>query len=345
MLTLINFFKLIRLSNILIMGLTMCAVHLMFNVEILGHCHIMEDQYAYLGLKNDGIEQTYLEILFTLFFNLFKQFDFILLLLSVFFIAAGGNIINDYFDVKADRVNKPDRLIIDKYIKRRWAIILNWTFNGVGFLIAMYLSIKLDNWWIVSIAFLTINLLYFYSAVFKRKFLIGNIVVALLTSIVPIYVYLYLHFSTFDLTDSNIYRHTDSHFLLILTYAGFAFFFNLIREIIKDMADVKGDLLLKSQTLPIRFGFAKAKIVVSILFIITLIPIWFYSIMYLLFGGLVPDFSASLEIFVLLIFFVGIFQLASFIVLLSKNQRKYYLLSANLIKIAMLMGILSICFL
>lgn len=67
--------------------------------------------------------------------------------------------------------------------------------------------------------------------------------------------------------------------------------------------------------------------------------------MYLLFGGLVPDFSARLEIFVLLIFFVGIFQLASFIVLLSKNQRKYYLLSANLIKIAMLMGILSICFL
>ena len=160
MLTLINFFKLIRLSNILIMGLTMCAVHLMFNVEILGHCNIMEDQYAYLGLKDEGIDQTYLGILFTLFLNLFKQFDFILLLLSVFFIAAGGNIINDYFDVKADRVNKPDRLIIDKYIKRRWAIILNWTFNGIGFLIAMYLSIKLDNWWIVSIAFLTINLLY-----------------------------------------------------------------------------------------------------------------------------------------------------------------------------------------
>jgi 4-hydroxybenzoate polyprenyltransferase len=343
MLTLINFFKLIRLSNILIMGLTMCAVHLMFNVEILGHCHIMEDQYAYLGLKNDGIEQTYLEILFTLFFNLFKQFDFILLLLSVFFIAAGGNIINDYFDVKADRVNKPDRLIIDKYIKRRWAIILNWTFNGVGFLIAMYLSIKLDNWWIVSIAFLTINLLYFYSAVFKRKFLIGNIVVALLTAIVPIYVYLYLHFSTLPISRSFFYD-DDFKFLGILMYAAFAFLFNLIREIIKDMADVKGDLLLKSQTLPIRFGFAKTKIVVSILFVITLIPIWFYYIMYLLFGGLVPDFSASLEIFVLLIFFVGVFHLASFIIMLSKNQRKYYLLSANLIKIAMLMGILSICF-
>lgn len=346
MLTLINFFKLIRLSNILIMGLTMCAVHLMFNVEILGHCHIMEDQYAYLGLKDEGIDQTYLGILITLFLNLFKQFDFILLLLSVFFIAAGGNIINDYFDVKADRVNKPDRLIIDKYIKRRWAIILNWTFNGIGFLMAMYLSIKLDNWWIVSIAFLTINLLYFYSAVFKRKFLIGNLVVALLTAIVPIYVYLYLHFSTLVKSDVGIYWHDEYKLSAILIYSLFAFFFNLIREIIKDMADVKGDLLLKSQTLPIRFGFAKTKIVLAILYAVTLIPIvllcqkmldgWY---------GIYPNMSDKVMIFKYLIFSVGIFQLASFIVLLSKNQRKYYLLSANLVKIAMLMGILSICFL
>ncbi len=345
MLTLINFFKLIRLSNILIMGLTMCAVHLMFNVEILGRCFVPDESYNYIGFRYSTDPKSQIEIIFILFLNLFKQFDFILLLLSVFFIAAGGNIINDYFDVKADRVNKPDRLIIDKYIKRRWAIILNWTFNGIGFLIAMYLSIKLDNWWIVSIAFLTINLLYFYSAVFKRKFLIGNIVVALLTAIVPIYVYLYLHFSALIKSDVGIYWHDDYKLSAILIYAAFAFLFNLIREIIKDMADVKGDLLLKSQTLPIRFGFAKTKIVLTILYLITLVPI-------LLFGRILlfnvdwnaPYLSDGVVIFKLLIFLVGIFQSASFIVLLSKNQRKYYLLSANLIKIAMLMGILSIYF-
>lgn len=345
MLTLINFFKLIRLSNILIMGLTMCAVHLMFNIEIIIQQYTSEFESPWGDVIKIATGDSFLLFIAYEFLNLFKNIEFILLLLSVFFIAAGGNIINDYFDVKADRVNKPDRLIIDKYIKRRWAIILNWTFNGVGFLIALYLSIKLENWWIVSIAFLTINLLYFYSAVFKRKFLIGNIVVALLTAIVPIYVYLYLHFSTFGLTDSFIYRHTDSHFLSILTYAGFAFFFNLIREIIKDMADVKGDLLLKSQTLPIRFGFAKTKIVLAILYLITLIPIGLFILLNLAFGGAAQDISESFEVFSVLIFLVGFLHLASFIVLLLKNQRRYYLLSANLVKIAMLMGILSICFL
>jgi 4-hydroxybenzoate polyprenyltransferase len=156
---------------------------------------------------------------------------------------------------------------------------------------------------------------------------------------------LYLHFSTFGLTDSFIYRHTDSHFLSILTYAGFAFFFNLIREIIKDMADVKGDLLLKSQTLPIRFGFAKTKIVLAILYLITLIPIGLFILLNLAFGGASQDISESFEVFSVLIFLVGFLHLASFIVILLKNQRRYYLLSSNLIKIAMLMGILSICFL
>jgi 4-hydroxybenzoate polyprenyltransferase len=172
----------------------------MFNAEIIIHHYSSEFQSPWDDIDKIAVGGSFLLFILHEFLNLFKNLDFIFLLLSVFFIAAGGNIINDYFDVKADRVNKPDRLIIDKYIKRRWAIILNWTFNGIGFLIALYLSIKLDNWWIVSIAFLTINLLYFYSAVFKRKFLIGNLVVALLTAIVPIYVYLYLHFSTFGLT-------------------------------------------------------------------------------------------------------------------------------------------------
>jgi 4-hydroxybenzoate polyprenyltransferase len=327
------------------MGLTMSAVHLMFNIEIISHQYTSEFESQWSEVVEIAAGDSFLLFILHELLNLFKNLDFILLLLSVFFIAAAGNIINDYFDVKADRVNKPDRLIIDKYIKRRWAIILNWTFNGIGFLISMYLSIKLDNWWIVSIAFLTINLLYFYSAVFKRKFLIGNIVVALLTAIVPIYVYLYLHFSSFGPTNSFLHQHSESRFLLILVYAGFAFFFNFIREIIKDMADVKGDLLLKSQTLPIRFGFAKTKIVLGILYLMTLIPIGLFILLNLAFGGASQDISESFEVFSGLIILVGILHFASFIVLLLKNQRKYYLVSANLLKIAMLMGILSICFL
>ena len=71
--------------------------------------------------------------------------DFFLLVFSTVLIAAAGNIINDYFDVKADRINRPEKLIITKHIKRRWAIFVHWIFNGVAFTIALYLSAKYQS--------------------------------------------------------------------------------------------------------------------------------------------------------------------------------------------------------
>ncbi|MBK6526503.1 MAG: UbiA family prenyltransferase [Crocinitomicaceae bacterium] len=102
--------------------------------------------------------------------------EFLTLVFSTLLIAAAGNIINDYFDVKADRINKPELLIIDKHIKRRWAIVFNWVFNSVGLLIAMYLGWKYDNWFMAIIPFVTINLLWFYSMYFKRTLILGNVI-------------------------------------------------------------------------------------------------------------------------------------------------------------------------
>ena len=250
-----QFFRLIRFSNLLVMILTMC-----FFYGLLSNYHFTRQ---YILMRENG------EVILDHtpdFLNHIGFADpyFLLLMLSVVLIGASGNIINDYFDLKADRVNKPERLIIDKYIKRRWAIILNWTFNGIGFLIALYLSYRLNNWWIASISFLSINLLYFYSAVYKRKLITGNIIVAFLTALVPLYVFVYGAFSSFN--DSGPFGNNDQIFvadniLAIVVYCGFAFLLNLIREIIKDMADVKGDLLLQSQTLPIHFGFKKTKLI------------------------------------------------------------------------------------
>jgi 4-hydroxybenzoate polyprenyltransferase len=270
---------------------------------------------------------------------------FILLITSVVLIAASGNIINDYFDQKADRVNKPDRLIIDKYIKRRWAIILNWTFNGIGFLIAFYLSYQLENWWILTVSFLSINLLYFYSAVYKRKFLSGNLIVAFLTAIVPLYVFIYGAFSNFG-NDSpfglNDQIFIADNILAIITYSAFAFFLNLIREIIKDMADVKGDLLLQSQSFPIRFGFAKTKTFIGGLYVLVLGPLVYYVI-----DGIFihPDNSeATRSLFLYLLLFVILALIVSLYITFTRNRPKSYLLSSNFIKIAMLFGVISALF-
>lgn len=277
----------------------------------------------------------------------FANGHFLMLMLSVVLIAASGNIINDYFDQKADRVNKPDRVIIDKYIKRRWAIILNWTFNGIGFIIAVYLSIKLDNWWITLISLLSINLLYFYSAIYKRKFLSGNLIVAFLTAIVPLYVFVYGAYSTFG-TNSPFGSADEIFFgenlIAIIGYCGFAFLLNLTREIIKDMADVKGDLLLKSETFPIRFGFKKTKYFLIGLYTLILVPLIYYVIKIALASSIPLGKFTSRLYFTGLLGVVIIFVLLSLFILLSTNKSRNYLLASNLIKVAMLFGVISALF-
>jgi 4-hydroxybenzoate polyprenyltransferase len=96
---------------------------------------------------------------------------FLFLVLSTLLIAAGGNIINDYFDVKADKVNKPERLIVGILIEKRQAILLHWILNGIAFVIAIAVSIYVKSSSIVLIHLVSINLLWFYSAYFKKKLL------------------------------------------------------------------------------------------------------------------------------------------------------------------------------
>jgi 4-hydroxybenzoate polyprenyltransferase len=277
----------------------------------------------------------------------FGDASFVLLMLSVILIAASGNIINDYFDVKADRVNKPNRLIIDKYIKRRWAIILNWTFNGIGILISFYLSWQLSNFWILIIAFVSINLLYFYSAVYKRKFLSGNVIVAFLTSIVPFYVFVYAAFSDFDA--SSPFSNQDTIFIwetliVIAVYCAFAFLVNFIREIVKDMADVKGDLKLQSKTIPIRFGFKRTKGILLALYLLALAPIVFFVSVGSKVGPLSPQSHFGSKVFTVLLISVILSLLISFLFIIKSNRRKNYLMASNTLKFALLFGVISALF-
>lgn len=213
-----------------------------------------------------------------------EPFDFFLLVFSTVLIAAAGNIINDYFDVKADKINKPQKVIIGKFIKPRWAIVLHWMMNFVAFAIACYLSWRYETFWYVFIHLLSINVLWFYSMYFKRRFLIGNLMIAGLTALVPILCG--IHFLEFiqsqhiDLHNSWTIEtplHTGwafgSYFntFVVLVFAFYAGTLNLIREIIKDIEDVQGDLILRAKTLPIVLGKRKTKVIASILLVLLLL--------------------------------------------------------------------------
>jgi 4-hydroxybenzoate polyprenyltransferase len=263
--------------------------------------------------------------------------DFILLVFSTCLIAAGGNIINDYFDVKADRINKPEKLIITKHIKRRWAIFSHWSFNGIAFLIGMYLSIKYNSLSFVFIHLISINLLWFYSMYFKRKVLIGNIMIAFLTALVPILALLFMIYSPNDsnqLADPSAFGWImDYDFALIQFITFFAFVQNLAREILKDIQDIEGDKLIYVKSLPMIIGIKKTIAITFLL--LSFLPVF---LLFLFFSQeyLTATFVLNNWTFLL----AGVINLIILLlIILGKGNFKFY---DRLIKISMLLGILSL---
>ncbi|GAB2483378.1 MAG: prenyltransferase [Cytophagales bacterium] len=170
-----------------------------------------------------------------------QDYRLYLLILSTVIITAAGYMINDYYDVKIDYVNRPHEVVVGKGIKRRVVIVLHTVFNftaiGLGYLIAPRMAL---------INFFAAFLLWLYSNRLKREPFIGNLTVAFLTGLA---IYLIAFY----------YQKNE---LLVFTYAMFAFFLNLIREIIKDIEDRPGDRKHGCRTLPIVIGFRKTKQVI-----------------------------------------------------------------------------------
>ncbi|MFL5731106.1 MAG: geranylgeranylglycerol-phosphate geranylgeranyltransferase [Cytophagaceae bacterium] len=167
--------------------------------------------------------------------------------MATLLIAAGGYIINDYYDVKIDMINKPERIVVGMLMKRRTAIILHTCINVAGILCGFIV-----NWKAGLISTLISFLLWLYSVWLKKTAFAGNILISLLSA--SSLVLLIFYFS--------------APYGILLIYAGFAFFISLIREIIKDMEDMKGDAAFGCKTLPILFGIRKTKTILFVLIIL-----------------------------------------------------------------------------
>ncbi|MGF2413870.1 MAG: UbiA family prenyltransferase, partial [Ferruginibacter sp.] len=119
------------------------------------------------------------------------------LILSSVLIAAAGYIINDYFDLNIDRVNKPEKLVVEKIIKRRWAIVWHILLSAIGVLLGVYIDLKERTLWVGFANFLCVLFLFGYSASLKKKFLVGNVLISLLTAWVIIVVFLCYYFNRY----------------------------------------------------------------------------------------------------------------------------------------------------
>ncbi|MES2838367.1 MAG: geranylgeranylglycerol-phosphate geranylgeranyltransferase [Bacteroidota bacterium] len=243
----IHFLKLIRFQNLFLIALTQYAIR----YGII---------YPFVKASN--------------FFELqISHGQFALIVLSTVLVAAAGYIINDYFDNKIDFINKPQDVIVGKHIKRRVAMAWHVVFNVLGVSLGFYMGYKVGVYKLGVIHLLTTGLLWYYSSDFKRRILVGNIVVSILAALVPMLVILY-EMPTLVAKYRDVLIDLNYNFnamlYIVAGFSVFAFLITLIREIIKDMEDVIGDKEFGRQTLPVVKGIAFTKWVTVSIIVITL---------------------------------------------------------------------------
>lgn len=304
--------SLIRLPNLLIIALTQYAMRYLIMEPLLPS--------AGFELQMDNLH-------------------FALLVLTTIFLAAAGYIINDYFDTQADWINKPAKVVIGVAINRRVAMTLHTVLNIIGIGIGIYLSIYIKLFSLSFIFLLTSGLLWFYSTNYKRQFLIGNLTVSFLTSLVPMVVILF-ELPLLNREYGAIMLQYNSNFnyifIWVAGFAVFAFFVTLIREIIKDAEDFDGDNAYGMKTLPIKLGIKATKLIITILILFCIVGLMYILIRFIMFSGENPDFIS-------LAYIVGLLVLPFFIlntiVIMAKSKADYHRASI-LIKVIMLIGIL-----
>ncbi len=266
--------------------------------------------------------------------------DFHLLIFASILIAAAGYIINDYFDLQIDNINKPDKVVVDTIIKRRWAIMWHWILSATGILISAVISIKISQWSILIFNTLCVIALWLYSTHFKKKLLIGNILISLLTAWTIIVVYLFSGASLFNLhgwPHEQLPFDVKRLYKFTVLYAGFAFIITLIREVVKDIEDMNGDIQFGCKTMPIVWGVPASKVFAAVWMIVCSGAIGVIQL-YAWQNG----FRFSVAFVVLLIIAPLLIMIKN--LYRSETAADYHKIS-NQLKLIMLAGILSMSFL
>lgn len=260
---------------------------------------------------------------------------FVLLCISTVLVAAAGYIINDYFDINIDIINKPDKMVVDKIISRRWAMAWHTILNMAGVSLGFIVAWKIGQIYLGFTQVICSLLLWFYSTSFKRQVLIGNVVISLLTALSVVVVGFYEKqiYHSFEAIMSPEGRKLIQ---VIGVYALFAFIISMVREVVKDLEDMIGDSKDGCRTIPIVWGVLPAKrfcyvLLLGLQVLLVLVDIrvailgWYISIAYLLLLVQAP----AIYIWYLL---------------RKAHLPEHYHRVSSLIKLVMLTGILSMTF-
>lgn len=330
-----TFFALIRTSNLIYIFITLCALRFL----------LIDPLFVMAG---------YTPSLHTV--------GFLLLILSVMLIAAAGYIINDYFDIEADRINKPEKAIIGKAISPDKAMLYYHVCNSAGIILGGVLAWQVGNIRLIFVHLITAALLWFYATSLKRKPFIGNLIISALVAlsifcvalfdlelltytgikIKVIFKSLFESVTGFLVTAPELNNYTNRELLdTILTYvagyAGFAFILNLIRELAKVMEDLEGDEEAGYRTLPLVAGVAFTKLLAAGLTLITVNFIAKFQISQML-AGQIPVAIATLILIQLPLIYITY-------KLYKASQKHDFSHISKIVKLVMLAGLLYLPYL
>ena len=230
--------------------------------------------------------------------------------LSAFFISAGGNSINDYFDIKIDRINKPYRPLPKGEIAPSSALRFSIFLFLIGIILSVWIK-PLSPW----IALLACGLLVVYSMILKKTLLVGNITVSMVSAL----AFAYGGIAAGD-------------FKLSLIPAAFALLFHLGREILKDVEDLKGDSSLGASTMPIKLGVDFSLYMCTLVFSFLIFLTW------------LPYFINVFSLVYLLVVIVGVDLVVIYVIWsmwrdhTSSNLHRL----SNILKVDMLLGLVAI---
>jgi 4-hydroxybenzoate polyprenyltransferase len=301
-----TFFKLVRWPNLIITALMMCLVH---------RCLMQMESSA----------------------------AFTLLVISMVLIQAGGYVINDIFDMEIDAINKPEKQIVGKVFTEKQCNLFYLVLTIIGLACALAASVMaLGNKFITFFACMALLacLLYSYSSRYKKKLVIGNIIVSLSVAFAVFVPWLFemIYISKHELLLITMQPLMRISLRFVLIYTAFAFLMTLIREIVKDMQDVKGDGRSHCRTIPIVWGMTVAQILVIVLSFVTCAIIWIAADY---FNGL--GFKITYFMLYASWVFAFIVIINNLILITDKSLRteRQFRLQSMWLKISMLLGVLS----
>jgi len=277
----------------------------------------------------------YQKVYQTSFANSGDTRQFIFLVLASVCIAAAGYIINDYFDLNIDQVNKPGKVVVGVIINRRWVIFWHMFLSLLGLFFTVSALPISEYWYLVLANFASIILLWFYSTNLKKQLLIGNVLISLLTA----WVILIIFFSKYPLRIRNLLAvdHNEVRFFrFTVLYTAFAFIISLIREVIKDMEDIEGDRKYGCRTMPILWGLNASKVFVAVWIIVLIAALCILQFYVLPFGWWMSAVYCVAFIMLPLIWILQKLYRA-------QSMQDFHRLS-TVVKLVMFTGILSMVF-